>query len=269
MEIFILILNILILTGLSFIFGFGLSFFSSVFAPADDNSLKSKIDKILPQLNCGGCGYPGCLGYATAIEDKNESISLCTLGGEDVVNAIAAITNKKSDGKVVKKVAKVFCSGDDTSTKKDFELDIDNDCFTVYAIRNGDRLCKFACVAKGNCIKICPVNAITINSLNKVTVDGNLCISCEKCTKVCPTNVIRMVPINGGHYIACSSHDKGAVVRKNCKKGCIGCEICVKFLNDENRLVIDDNLASVKYSNKNDLSETATKCPVKVITPIV
>jgi len=269
MQFLIIILYILILTLLGFVFGFGLSFFSSIFVVEEDDSLKSKIYKILPQVNCGGCGYPGCLAYATAIEDKNENISLCAPGGEEVINDISIITDRKNDGKTVKKVARVFCSGDDLSTKKDFELDVADDCFTVYAIRNGDRLCKFACVARGNCVKICSVNAITINSLSKVIVDENLCISCEKCTKVCPTNAIRMVPINGGYYVACSSYDKGTIVRKNCKKGCIGCEICVKFLKDENRLVIDNNLAVVKYNNKNDLSETATKCPVKAITPIV
>ncbi len=269
MSILMAILGIVVLTLLGFIFGFGLSFFSSLFKVEDDGSLKNRIFEVLPKLNCGGCGYPGCLAYAAAIEEKGESISLCAPGSDEVIDAISDITNRKSDGKSVKKIARVFCAGDDLSTKKDFELDIGNDCFTVYAIRNGDRLCKFACVARGNCAKVCPVNAISISSIGRVIVDENLCISCEKCTKVCPTNVIKMVPINGGFYVACSSHDKGAVVRKNCKKGCIGCDICTKFLKDDNRLVMDNDLAVVKYNNKNNLTETAAKCPVKVITPIL
>src|SRR5579871_5940735 len=60
-------------------------------------SLATIIDKInqaLPQTQCEKCDYPGCLPYATAIVKQGVAINRCQPGGQEVINAIALLTNK-------------------------------------------------------------------------------------------------------------------------------------------------------------------------------
>ena len=45
-----------------------------------------KIDSILPQTQCGQCGYPGCKPYATAIANGEADINQCPPGGDDGIH---------------------------------------------------------------------------------------------------------------------------------------------------------------------------------------
>ena len=56
----------LVMGALGLIFGSLLAFASiKFFVPVDERI--SRIRAILPGANCGGCGYPGCDGYAAAV----------------------------------------------------------------------------------------------------------------------------------------------------------------------------------------------------------
>jgi len=52
------------------------------------DQLVTQLAEALPQVNCGGCGFPGCAGYAQAIANKNASLNLCAPGGEETVWAL-------------------------------------------------------------------------------------------------------------------------------------------------------------------------------------
>ena len=48
------------------------------------------VEKMLPGANCGGCGFPGCRGLATALVEQEDISSLyCSVGGGDCMKAIA------------------------------------------------------------------------------------------------------------------------------------------------------------------------------------
>ncbi len=67
--------------------------------------------------------------------------------------------------------------------------------------------------------------------------------------------------------VLCNSLDKGAVVRKICKVGCIGCGICVKQCPYE-AIKMQNNLAVVDSSiciEKCDNPVCIEKCPTKVL----
>ena len=51
-----------------------------------------QVEAVLPGANCGGCGYPGCGGFAAACV-KADSLDgmLCPVGGAPVMAKIAAI----------------------------------------------------------------------------------------------------------------------------------------------------------------------------------
>ena len=54
------------------------------------------------------------------------------------------------------------------------------------------------------------------------------CIACGNCVRACPKKLYELRPVTNEVYVACSSRDKGAVVRKVCKVGCIACMKCEK-----------------------------------------
>lgn len=69
----------LILGILGFVSGTFLAYSSKVFEVKEDPRIE-EIVKVLPGINCGACGYPGCAGYAKAIIEKGEDTNKCLPG---------------------------------------------------------------------------------------------------------------------------------------------------------------------------------------------
>ena len=53
------------------------------------------------------------------------------------------------------------------------------------------------CVACGCCEKVCPKNAIHVQSGIIAQVDGEKCVGCGRCAKICPAAVISVVQRKG------------------------------------------------------------------------
>jgi len=49
---------------------------------------------------------------------------------------------------------------------------------------------KSSCVGCKDCVGVCPVNAVQINS-EKATIDPEACINCNFCVQACPQKAIR------------------------------------------------------------------------------
>ena len=73
----------LILGGLGLVFGGVLAFASRVCAVEVDPR-EEAIAGCLPGANCGGCGYPGCGGYAAAVVKGEAPVNKCAAGGAAV-----------------------------------------------------------------------------------------------------------------------------------------------------------------------------------------
>lgn len=65
-----------VLAVLGAILGFAIGLCSKIFYVKEDKRIE-KILPLLPGANCGGCGYPGCVGLAKAIVNDNVSINSC------------------------------------------------------------------------------------------------------------------------------------------------------------------------------------------------
>jgi len=85
-----ILLALAALVGLAIAFG-ALLGFAAVRFEVEGNPLSDQINAILPQTQCGQCGYPGCRPYAEAIAD-GDSINKCPPGGEDTIQALANLT---------------------------------------------------------------------------------------------------------------------------------------------------------------------------------
>ena len=89
--------------------------------------------------------------------------------------------------------------------------------------------------------------------------------NCGACAKACPHLLIGMVPVKNHVAVRCSSRDKGAVVRKVCSAGCIGCMMCTKVC-PTGAITVSDFLAAIDPEKCTNCGACAEKCPVKVIS---
>ncbi|MCI6234703.1 MAG: ferredoxin, partial [Prevotella sp.] len=65
---------------------------SKKFAVKEDPRI-AQVSAVLPQANCGGCGFPGCSGMADALVKAADGGSLdglnCPVGGAAVMEQVA------------------------------------------------------------------------------------------------------------------------------------------------------------------------------------
>ena len=76
---------------LSFIAGsFGLILgYAAIRFRVEGNPIVEQIDAILPQTQCGQCGFAGCRPYAEALARGEAPINACPPGGESTMIALA------------------------------------------------------------------------------------------------------------------------------------------------------------------------------------
>ena len=238
---------------------------SNIFFGVKENEKVIAVRDCLPGANCGACGYSGCDGYAKALgEGQCDNPSLCVPGGDTVAKEIGEITGLAA-GDVVEKVAYVACNGSCKAEERKYVYDGIKTCVAANMNYSGDRECTFACLGYGDCMKVCPKNAISINPKNGVAeVDPKKCIGCGLCQKACPNSIIRIVEDTVRVVVKCSSHDKGAQVRKVCSNGCIGCMKCEKNC-PEGAIKVENNLATIDYSKCTGCGKCHEVCPVKCV----
>ena len=89
-------LAIIVLGVLGAIFGALLAFASKIFHVEVDPK-QAQIRECLAGANCGGCGYPGCDGYAAAVAAGEAPTNRCVAGGEATAARVAEIMGVSND----------------------------------------------------------------------------------------------------------------------------------------------------------------------------
>lgn len=217
----------------------------------------------LPGNNCGGCGYPGCSGLATAIAKGEAPVNACPVGGEDTGRIISDIMGVES-AESQRMVAFVKCQGDCEKTKLDYEYTGVEDCAMLSFVPNGGpKSCNYGCLGYGSCVKACPFDAIHVAN-GVAVVDKEACKACGKCVAACPKNLVELIPYDAKYVVACSSREKGPVTMKDCTAGCIGCSLCVKACPKE-AVTVDSFLSYINQDKCAGCGACAAKCPKKSI----
>ncbi len=156
-----------LLAGLALIFGLLLGY-ASVRFKVEGDPIVDKIDAILPQQQCGKCGYPGCRPYAEAIANGEAEINLCPPGGEVGMLALAKLLDREPKPLNVENIE---------PAKKVAVID------------------EKTCIGCTLCIQACPVDAILGGPKLMHTVIAQECTGCELCVAPCPVDCIKMVPL--------------------------------------------------------------------------
>lgn len=160
---------IAVLSALALLFGMLLGFASRRFA-VDADPIVENVEALLPQSQCGQCGYPGCRPYAEAVAGGSENINKCAPGGEAVMLKLAELLNVEPQP----------LEGDESAT---------------HPVRKVAFIDESNCIGCTKCIQACPVDAIIGANRAMHTVVADLCTGCDLCVAPCPTDCIEMIPV--------------------------------------------------------------------------
>lgn len=139
------------------------------------DELVKKLDALLPQTQCGECGYPGCLPYAQALAQGREAINKCPPGGVAVVEGLALALNQDPSPYLEQAIAQTRPPA-------------------LAKIREAE------CIGCTKCIKACPVDAIIGSAKLMHAVISHECTGCGLCVAPCPVDCIDMVELDQPAY---------------------------------------------------------------------
>ncbi|MBE6641389.1 MAG: RnfABCDGE type electron transport complex subunit B [Ruminococcaceae bacterium] len=257
-----ILIPILILAAIAIVCAVLLTVASVLFGIKEDEKYVA-IRDCLPGANCGACGYSGCDAYAKALADGSaDKTNLCVPGGDGTAKTIAEVLGVEAED-VVEKVAYVACNGRCHTVDKKYEYVGEKSCRIANMAYSGDRFCTYACLGYGDCVAVCPKEAITIED-GVARIDPRKCIGCGLCARTCPNGIIHLVNDTTRVVVECSNHDKGASTRKYCTNGCIGCGKCQKNC-EAGAITVVNNLAVIDYEKCTNCGKCAEVCPVKCI----
>lgn len=165
MNYLLALLGMLILAGL---FGLMIVWVARKFK-VEGNPVVEQINQVLPQTQCGQCGYPGCKPYAEAIAKGEAPINQCPPGGQEGIRKLAALLD----------VEELELNPDNG-----FEDEVD----TIVEIIEAD------CIGCTKCIQVCPVDAIVGAAKHMHTIIGDECTGCDLCIPACPVDCIIQIP---------------------------------------------------------------------------
>lgn len=248
--------------ALSLLFSLGLVFAYKKLKVYEDPKIE-QISEVLPQANCGACGYAGCRAFAEAVVKGEAATSGCPVGGEEVTQYIADALGVTAE-KVIKKIARLHCRGTHEAAKNRGSYLGIATCHASHLI-GGNKQCSFGCLHFGDCARACPFDALYMGEEGLPFVKEHKCTACGKCVDACPRNLFELHPVSQEIIVFCQSQDRGASSRKMCKNACIACGICSQACPET--IVIENNLAKILDYKKiePDKIPEIEKCPTNSI----
>ena len=254
----------LIGAGIALVLGVVIIVVFKVFSVSTDERADN-LSQLLPGINCGGCGYSGCMGYAEALVEGTETdTTLWTAGGADTAEDVANFFGV-APGVFIPTVAHVHCQGSDLYTETRYDYTGPENCAAATGLFAGPNSCTYGCLGMGDCVAVCDFDAIYIEE-GVARVNHENCVACGKCVDACPKFLIHMIPKHElATVVSCSNHWPGAKIRKECSIGCIGCTRCVKVCPVD-AIKMDDNLAVIDQNICIHCGDCVKVCPTASIT---
>ncbi len=258
-----IILTIVISFVLAFLLGMLLGIFKKIFA-VPVNEKAEAIRKCLSGGNCGGCGYPGCAGYAEAVANGEAEPNKCTAGGPSVAEAIGKILGVEVSA--VRKIGILACRGTKECAPDRGVYSGVKTCAAAMQAINGTKMCAFGCIGFGDCTAACKFDALRIGDDGLPVFDKEKCTGCGACAKACPRHLIQIIPaeLKGPVALCQNRSENKPAIMKNCKNGCIKCGKCERSC-EAGALHLVKGIPEIDYDKCNRCGKCAEGCPTKVI----
>ncbi len=181
---------LLAIGGIGLVAGLGLAVASRVFYVYIDPKILA-VEEALPGANCGGCGYPGCSGAASAIVRGLAEPNVCVAGGPSVHAAVGVIMGVEIKEKEPE-IARPGCTYGVENADLKFIYDGFQDCRAAVLLDGGSKVCPVGCIGLGTCVRACPFGALSMGPGRLPVVDRDLCTGCGTCERVCPKHIITL-----------------------------------------------------------------------------
>ena len=218
----IILITIISLSLLAFISAVILYFIAQKFKIYEDPRI-DEVQAVLPQVNCGGCGFAGCRSLAEALVKADSFEGLyCPVGGNDVMGKASKVLGKEAPF-VDPLVAVLLCNGSPENRPLTSKYDGAPDCRISNNLYIGQTDCSYGCLGHGDCVKSCKFDAIHMNLITGLpVVMDDKCVACGACVKACPRDLLELrkkAKKDRKIYVSCSNCDKGGLARRACSQG--------------------------------------------------
>ncbi len=239
----------------------------------DEDPRISEVTELLPNANCGGCGFPGCSAFAGALVKgaDNGDISglFCPPGGNDTMSNVGeylGITVEES----APTTAVVRCNGTKAKAPSKITYEGPSKCAVANTLFSGENGCPYGCLGLGDCVAACDYDAIYMDEETGLpVVIPDKCTSCGACVRACPRDIIEIRPRGRKDrrvWVACMNEEKGGVAMKNCKAACIGCGKCFDVCPPKvSAITVENNLAFIDSTKCIACGKCVVVCPTNAI----
>jgi Na+-translocating ferredoxin:NAD+ oxidoreductase subunit B len=266
----LILLTLIVFSSLGVVLAIILYFVAQKFKVYEDPKI-DEVEAHTPGANCGGCGYPGCRGFAEACVKADSLDGLfCPPGGNEVMANIAKALGQEAVEKEPQ-VAVLRCNGSPDKRRKTSFYDGPKSCAIASKVFSSDTDCQYGCLALGDCVKACTFDAMKMNSETELPeIDEEKCTACNACVTACPKGIIELR--NKGKkgrriYVSCINKDKGGVAKKACESACIGCKKCEKVCAFD-AIKIVDFCAYIDFEKCKLCRKCAPECPTGAILEV-
>lgn len=227
-----------------------------------------EVEQILPAANCGGCGFPGCRGFAEALVKADDISDMnCPVGGAAIMAQAAEILGKTVVASAPK-IAVVRCNGTCVNRPRQLHYDGASTCAIAAAHYGGETGCSYGCYGLGDCVTSCQFDAMYMDEQTGLPViDEEKCVACGACVKACPKTIIELRnkgPKGRRIYVSCVNKDRGVVAKKACSVACISCSKCQKECPHD-AIVVTNNLAYIDFQKCKLCRKCVSVCPTNSI----
>lgn len=219
------LLAVLILGGVGLAFAILIAIAHSKLRVWEDPRIDA-VAGMLPGVNCGACGLPGCRAFAEKAVSGDIQPAKCNVLDDDGIAVIAGYLGV-SAGDADKLVARLLCAGGTSVAVQRAEYRGLQTCAAASTVSGGGKGCSWGCLGLGDCAVSCEFDAIHMNWNGLPVVDPVKCTACGDCVDACPKNLFAILPARQHLLVQCRSLMAGDGILAECSVACTACGKCV------------------------------------------
>ncbi|MCB1041815.1 MAG: RnfABCDGE type electron transport complex subunit B [Acidobacteria bacterium] len=224
----------------------------------DEDPRIDMVDGMLPQANCGACGFPGCRAFAEALVSQKSEPVKCTVSSDLDRQNIASYLGVAA-GTAHRKVARLACAGGTNAAYQHALYRGLSSCRAASMVGGAGKSCSWGCLGLGDCQVVCNFNAIHMSPFRLPVVHEARCTACGDCVDICPKDLFSLQTESRRLWVACKSQEEGDRVLEVCEVGCTACGKCAMDAPD--LVHMDGPLPVIDMTLPHSHKNATERCP--------